>query len=147
MSLGAGLPFARPARSALTLAAVVLGVTTVTFATGLATTMTLFEDGGKGAYDVTVYAGGYVDGKQVLPVHGDRELQSLLGSLPGAARVTARADEDARLEGSAQRIVFEGRRGPDLPLDDVLVRGALDAPSGRGRGRLGLPAPQRGAHR
>jgi putative ABC transport system permease protein len=123
MSLGAGLPFARPARSALTLAAVVLGVTTVTFATGLASTMTRFGDGGKGAYDVTVYASSYVHGKQVLPAHGDRELQSLLGSLPGAARVTARADEDARLEGSSQRIIFEGRRGPDLPLDDVLVRG------------------------
>ncbi|MET8805008.1 FtsX-like permease family protein [Streptomyces sp. NPDC004546] len=123
VSLGAGLPFARPARSALTLAAVVLGVTTVTFATGLATTMTLFGDRGQGAYDVTVYASDYVHGKQVLPVHGDRELQSLLGSLPGTARVTARGDEDARLEGSAQRVIFEGRRGPDLPLDDVLVRG------------------------
>ncbi|MGV4982862.1 FtsX-like permease family protein [Streptomyces sp. NRAIS4] len=123
VSLGVGLPFARPARSALTLAAVVLGVTTVTFATGLATTMTLFGDGRKGAYDVTVYASDYVHGKKVLPVHGDRELQSMLGALPGAARVTARGDEDARLEGSTQRIVFEGRRGPDLPLDDVLVRG------------------------
>ncbi|MFJ9562238.1 FtsX-like permease family protein [Streptomyces fuscichromogenes] len=123
VSLGAGLPFARPARSALTLAAVVLGVTTVTFATGLATTMTLFGDGGKDAYDVTVYANPQVHGKVVAPVHGDRELQSLLGSLPGAARVTARGDEDARLVGSTQRIVFEGRRGPDLPLDDVLVRG------------------------
>ncbi|MGW3200715.1 ABC transporter permease [Streptomyces sp. NPDC001118] len=59
----------------------------------------------------------------MLPVRGDRELQSLLGSLPGAARVTARGDEDARIEGSAQRVIFEGRRGPDLPLGDALVRG------------------------
>ncbi|MFF4486545.1 FtsX-like permease family protein [Streptomyces sp. NPDC001544] len=123
VSLGAGLPFARPARSALTLAAVVLGVTTVTFATGLATTMTLFGNSGREAYDVTVYASDHVHGKQVLPVHGDRELQHLLGSLPGAARVTARGDEDARLEGSTQRVVFEGRRGPGLSLGDVLVRG------------------------
>ncbi|GHI09807.1 hypothetical protein AQI88_16180 [Streptomyces cellostaticus] len=123
VSLGAGLPFARPARSALTLAAVVLGVTTVTFASGLATTMTLFGDGGKGAYDVTVYADNYVKGKVVLPVHGDRDLQSLLGSLPGAARVTARADEDAQFVGSTKRVWIEGRRGADLPLDDVLVRG------------------------
>ncbi|MGW1808383.1 ABC transporter permease [Streptomyces sp. NPDC002078] len=122
VSLGVGLPFARPARSALTLAAVVLGVTTVTFATGLATTMTLFG-GGRDAYDVTVYASSYVHGKQVLPVHGDREIQSLLGSLPGATRVTARGDEDARLDGSTQRIIIEGRRGPDLPLGDVLVGG------------------------
>ncbi|MEV6836915.1 FtsX-like permease family protein [Streptomyces sp. NPDC051133] len=123
LTLGAGLPFARPARSALTMAAVVLGVTTVTFATGLATTMTRFGDAGKGAYDVTVYASNDVDGKQVLPVHGDRELQSALASLPGAAGVTAQSDEDARLVGSTQKIWIEGRRGPDLPLDNVLLRG------------------------
>ncbi|MFF4395012.1 FtsX-like permease family protein [Streptomyces sp. NPDC001480] len=123
VSLGAGLPFARPARSALTLAAVVLGVATVTFATGLGTTMTRFGDAGKGAFDVTVYAGNYVHDKRVVPVHGDRELQSLLGSLPGAARVTARADEDAQLVGSTRKVWIEGRRGSDLPLDDVLVRG------------------------
>ncbi|MQY37478.1 hypothetical protein SRB17_54820 [Streptomyces sp. RB17] len=123
VSLGVGLPFARPARSALTLAAVVLGVTTVTFASGLGATMTLFGDAGKGAFDVSVYASNYVHGKQVLPVHGDRELPSLLGSLPGASRVTARADEDAQLVGSTQKVWIEGRRGPDLPLDDVVVRG------------------------
>ncbi|MFF3912155.1 FtsX-like permease family protein [Streptomyces sp. NPDC001852] len=123
VSLGVGLPFARPARSALTLAAVVLGVTTVTFATGLGATMTLFGDAGKGAFDVSVYASNYVHGKQLLPVHGDRELQSLLSSLRGAARVTALADEDAQLVGSTQKVWIEGRRGPDLPLNDVLVQG------------------------
>ncbi|WEO99095.1 FtsX-like permease family protein [Streptomyces sp. FXJ1.172] len=123
VSLGAGLPFARPARSGLTLAAVVLGVTTVTFATGLGATMTRFGDGGKGAFDVTVYASNDVHGKIVAPVHGDRELQSLLGSLPGAAQVTARGDEDALVVGSAQKVTLDGRRGPDLPLGNVLVRG------------------------
>ncbi|MFB7511206.1 ABC transporter permease, partial [Streptomyces broussonetiae] len=123
VSLGAGLPFARPARSALTLAAVVLGVTTVTFATGLGATMTRFGDAGKGAYDVSVYASNYVKGKEVLPVHSDRELQSLLGSLPGAARVTAQGDEDAQLAGSTRRFWIDGWRGPDLPLERVLVRG------------------------
>ena len=39
VSMGLGLPFARPARSALTFAAVMLGVTTVVFANGLARTM------------------------------------------------------------------------------------------------------------
>ncbi|MEV5878409.1 FtsX-like permease family protein [Streptomyces sp. NPDC052101] len=123
VSLGAGLPFARPARSALTMAAVVLGVTTVTFATGLASTMTRFGDAGKGAYDVTVYASNDVNGKEMLPVHGDRELQSMLDSLPGAAGVTARGDEDAQLAGSTQKVWIEGRRGPDVRLDNVLVQG------------------------
>ncbi|MBP2047555.1 hypothetical protein J2Z21_000477 [Streptomyces griseochromogenes] len=101
----------------------ILGVTTVTFATGLATTMTRFGDAGKEAFDVTAYAGNYVNGKEVWPVQGDRRLQSRLGSLPGAIRVTARADEDAQLVGTTQKVMFEGRRGADLRLSDVLVRG------------------------
>ncbi len=39
VTLGLGLPFARPGRTAFTVAAVLLGVTTVTFATGLADTL------------------------------------------------------------------------------------------------------------
>ncbi|GGV28856.1 hypothetical protein GCM10010293_28590 [Streptomyces griseoflavus] len=123
VSLGVGLPFARPGRSALTLAAVVLGVTTVTFATGLATTMTRFGDAGRDAYDVTVYATKYQDGKKILPRHDDRALHALLGSLPGASEVTARADAEARLAGTAQRVWLEGRRGDRPRLGDVLTDG------------------------
>lgn len=123
MSLGIGLPFARPGRSALTLAAVVLGVTTVTFATGLATTMTRFGEAGRDAFHVTVYVGKYKDGKEIRPTHGDHELQSLLGSLPGAREVTARADVEVRMAGSAQKVMLEGRRGDRPQLDSVLTEG------------------------
>jgi putative ABC transport system permease protein len=82
VSLGVGLPFARPGRSALTLAAVVLGVTTATFATGLATTMTRFGEAGRDAYQVTVYTTNVRHGELIEPEHGDRELQSLLASCP-----------------------------------------------------------------
>ncbi|MFE6331711.1 FtsX-like permease family protein [Streptomyces sp. NPDC057798] len=123
VSLGMGLPFARPGRSALTLAAVVLGVTTVTFATGLATTMTRFGDAGRDAYQVTVYASNYKNGKEVRPEHSDLELQALLRSLPGAIEVTARADADVRMAGSDQQVWFEGRRGDEIRLDDVLTDG------------------------
>ncbi|MFI9248607.1 FtsX-like permease family protein [Streptomyces sp. NPDC053069] len=123
VSLGVGLPFARPARSALTLAAVVLGVTTVTFATGLAATLTGYGNAGHRAYDVTVYVGGQRHGKEVHPTHSDRQLQSMLGGLPGASGVTARADDEALLVGTTQVVMFEGRRGPDPHLDSVLTRG------------------------
>lgn len=123
VSLGVGLPFARPGRSALTLAAVVLGVTTVTFATGLATTMTRFGDAGRDAFQVTVYVGKYQDGKEIRPTHGDRALQSLLRSLPGAAEVTARANVEVRMAGSAQKVMLEGRRGDRPQLDSVLTEG------------------------
>ncbi|MFD0316286.1 ABC transporter permease [Streptomyces flavalbus] len=123
VSLGVGLPFARPGRSALTLAAVVLGVTTVTFATGLATTMTRFGEAGRDAYQVTVYAGRYQDGREVRPEHSDRELQALLRALPGARGVTARADAEVRLAGTGQKVWFEGRRGDAPQLDGVLTEG------------------------
>ena len=123
VSLGLGLPFARPGRSALTLAAVVLGVTTVTFATGLATTMTRFGAAGRDAYQVTVYASNYQHGKETKPVHSDLELHSLLDSLPGASEVTARADAEVRIAGSTQKVLFEGRRGDRPQLDNVLTKG------------------------
>ncbi|MFB7497491.1 FtsX-like permease family protein [Streptomyces sp. NPDC056161] len=122
VSLGAGLPFTRPGRSALTLAAVVLGVATVTFATGLATTMTRFGNAGRDAYDVTVYASKFRNGQEVQPVHADRDLQALLASLPGASRVTARGDLDVVIAGSSRKVMLEGRRG-DTALDGVLTEG------------------------
>ncbi|MEU9048814.1 FtsX-like permease family protein [Streptomyces sp. NPDC048384] len=123
VSLGMGLPFARPGRSALTLAAVVLGVTTVTFATGLATTMTRFGEAGRDAFQVTVYASNFDNGKELQPEHTDRELHSLLGQLAGATEVTARASVDVRLVGSAHPVILEGRRGDRTQLDSVLTAG------------------------
>ncbi|MGF0169343.1 ABC transporter permease [Streptomyces sp. Marseille-Q5077] len=123
VSLGMGLPFARPGRSALTLAAVVLGVTTVTFATGLATTMTRFGEAGRDTYQVTVYASNVKNGKELQPEHDDRELHALLGELPGATEVTARANVDVRLAGSAHPVMLEGRRGDRIELDSVLTAG------------------------
>ncbi|NGO06494.1 FtsX-like permease family protein [Streptomyces sp. HC44] len=123
VSLGLALPFARPGRSALTLAAVVLGVTTVTFATGLATTMTRFGNVGEGAYQVVVYAGNFKDGREIDPEHGDRDLHSLLRSLPGATEVTARGYADARVAGHPGGVDVEGRRGDRPAMGDVLVEG------------------------
>ncbi|QOV34736.1 FtsX-like permease family protein [Streptomyces ferrugineus] len=130
VSLGMGLPFARPGRSALTLAAVVLGVTTVTFATGLATTMNRFGNAGRDAYQVTVYASHFKNGKEIQPEHDDPELQSLLGRLPGARAITARASVDVRLAGSAHPVILEGRRGDRLGLGGVLTDGRWMRASG-----------------
>ncbi|KAK1177414.1 FtsX-like permease family protein [Streptomyces sp. NBS 14/10] len=115
VSLGVGLPFARPGRSALTLAAVLLGVTTVTFATGLATTMTRFATAGQDAYQVSVYASDVR--------HSDRELESLLRSLPGAREVTAASLIDVHMAGSAGNVMFGARRGDRPQLNSVLTKG------------------------
>ncbi|MER6677958.1 ABC transporter permease [Streptomyces sp. NPDC000983] len=123
LSLGLGLPFARPGRSALTLAAVVLGAATVTFATGLAATMDRFGNAGRDAYQVTVYVGSFEDGREILPRRTDREIHAMLAALPGAAEVTARADVETRMTGSADRVLLEARRGDRLRLDSVLTGG------------------------
>ncbi|WAZ24936.1 FtsX-like permease family protein [Streptomyces cinnabarinus] len=130
VSLGVGLPFARPGRSALTLAAVVLGAATVTFATGLATTMERFGTAGRDAYQVTVYASNFKDGREVLPSHDDRALHDLLAGLPGAREVTARADVDVRMAGSSHEVMLEGRRGDRPRLDTVLTEGRWTRASG-----------------
>jgi putative ABC transport system permease protein len=130
VSLGLGLPFARPGRSALTLAAVVLGVTTVTFATGLATTVDRFGNAGRDAYQVTVYVGNHKEGKEIRPTHSDPELHALLGELPGANEVTARADVEARMAGSTDRVMLEARRGDRLRLDSVLSEGRWTSGAG-----------------
>ncbi|MFF4867270.1 ABC transporter permease [Streptomyces sp. NPDC001231] len=123
VSLGVGLPFARPGRSGLTLAAVVLGVATVTFATGLGTTMIRLGNAGRDAYQVSVYASRADHGKVIEPEHGDLALQSLLRSLPGASGVTARGVAEARIAGSVRAVMVEGRRGDRPQSDTVLVGG------------------------
>ncbi|MGV9455120.1 ABC transporter permease [Streptomyces sp. NPDC003635] len=130
VSLGMGLPFARPGRSALTLAAVVLGAATVTFATGLATTMDRFGNAGRDAYQVTVYVGNFKNGREVRPAHDDRELHALLGRLAGAREVTARADVDVRMAGSSHEVILEGRRGDRPRLQSVLTDGRWNRTTG-----------------
>ncbi|WP_328840890.1 hypothetical protein [Streptomyces europaeiscabiei] len=143
MSLGLGLPFARPGRSALTLAAVVLGVTTVTFATGLATTMDRFGNAGRDACQVTVYVGKFANGKETKPTHDDLALHSLLRSLPDAREVTARADTEARLVGSTEKLWLEARRGDRPRMDSLLgTEAAATRPGGLTSGRA-LPCAGR----
>ena len=100
-----------------------LGVTTVTFATGLATTMTRFGEAGRDAFQVTVYVGRYANGKEIRPTHDDLALRSLLRSLRGASEVTARADVEVRVAGSSEKVMLEGRSGDRPQLDSVLTEG------------------------
>ncbi|MBN0043672.1 hypothetical protein JS756_06040 [Streptomyces actuosus] len=89
-----GCPLDTPSGTPAGKSAVLLGVSTVVFASGPAMTPAGY-DGGRTTYDVTVYVGSHHDGKEVLPTHGDRAIQSLLEGLPGAAHVIARSDDEA----------------------------------------------------
>ncbi|TCC52570.1 FtsX-like permease family protein [Kribbella capetownensis] len=130
VSLGLGLPFARPARSALTLAAVVLGVTSVTLAVGLGTSLTNYQTAASrvGAVDLTMFAGTSgpqppsEDGPPVAKL-SDPEDEALLRSTAGAQYVTASADLPMRLAGTSQDLRVSFYRGDFEHLGYRLLEG------------------------
>ena len=129
VSLGLGLPFARPARTALTLAAVVLGVLTVTMCTGLTSTAISYGnlEEGHGAHQVTVTTSQNPQGP-AAPAPSTAATQALLQSLPGAAHVNASRETSARLVGSTQSIFVNFVRGT-TNLGGPIVRGHwIDGP-------------------
>jgi putative ABC transport system permease protein len=134
VSLGLGLPFARPGRSGLTLAAVVIGVASVTFATGLAMSVTSYEHAAQRAGAVQVEVNLPPDGEGPAPAAGsdtsDAGDQAFLRSLPGVAHLTSAADVDAREVGSTVDTQVTFWRGDAGSLRFQVLKGRL--PSGPG---------------
>lgn len=131
VSLGLGQPFARPARTLLTLAAIVLGVTTVTLSTGLTSTMVAYgevgrEDGGARIHVMTGGAGN----DRTPPRLSDTRIEERLRSLPGAEGVRARALSQANMTGQTQPVFADFYRGDDSLYDHTIVKGR--APSAAG---------------
>ncbi|MEV7238619.1 FtsX-like permease family protein [Streptomyces sp. NPDC051020] len=131
VSLGLGLPFARPGRTSLTMAAIVLGVTTVTFATGLVRTVEEYADTSahKGAVQVSVDRGNPVEG--VESKRGDAVTEALLRAQPGTAEVTARLTLALSLVGSTESVEGQFFRGESsaLGFEREIVKGRwLDRP-------------------
>ncbi|MER5493820.1 ABC transporter permease [Streptomyces sp. NPDC002490] len=116
LTLGLGQPFARPARSLLTTAAVVLGAATVTLTTGLTSTMIAYGEVGEGdgAARVRVPA---------VPSAPDRQTEQRLRSLPGADRVTVRALTTVSLAGYPQTVFANFHRGDTRDLAAGIVKG------------------------
>jgi putative ABC transport system permease protein len=120
VSLGLGLPFARPARTALTLAAVVLGVTSVTLAVGLGKSLTTYQTAASrvDAVDVSLFArpadGGPAPndpGAPPAPKLSDAADEALIRSTPGAVSVTASANLPMRLAGTSTDLQVSFYRG------------------------------------
>ncbi|MBB4713697.1 ABC transporter permease [Streptomyces luteogriseus] len=124
VSLGLGQPFARPGRSLLTMAAIVLGVTTVTLTTGLTSTMVAYGNAGKGngSARIDVQADAPARG-QNAPKLSDRQTEQRLRSLPGADQVTARALTKVRLAGYTQTAFANFYRGDTQDLASEIVKG------------------------
>lgn len=123
-SLGLGLPFVRPARSALTMAAVVLGVASVTFAIGLANTVTSYQTAqGRSAWVQVQVSAGPNPRTPRAPRLTDPEIESMLRSLPGAKHVTAAADVTVRPVGSTETFLARFYRGDPTGLGYEMVDG------------------------
>ncbi|MFJ9078160.1 FtsX-like permease family protein [Streptomyces sp. NPDC102278] len=124
VSLGLGQPFARPARTLLTLAAIVLGVTTVTLSTGLTSTLVAYGNIGKedGGARIQVTTGGSADDR-TAPRLSDQEIEARLSALPGARGVRARALSQANMTGQNQSVFADFYRGDNSVYEHSIVRG------------------------
>ncbi|MFC9627147.1 FtsX-like permease family protein [Streptomyces sp. NPDC056930] len=131
VSLGLGQPFARPSRTLLTMAAIVLGVTTVTLSTGLTSTMVAYgkvgrEDGGARIHVTTGGSGN----DRTPPRLSDLQIEERLLSLPGAAGVRARALAQANMTGQTQHVFADFYRGDDSLYEHTIVKGRAPAAAG-----------------
>jgi len=119
VSLGLGMPFARPGRTALTLAAVVLGVTSVTLAVGLGKSLTTYQTAASraDAVDLTMFAGqsgGEGEAPPGAPPGAkltDAEDEAVLRATPGVTSVAASTDMGMRLPGTRTDVRVSFYRG------------------------------------
>lgn len=146
VSLGLGVPFARPARSALTLAAVSLGVMTVTLAIGVTMSVTAYQNAVRPSHEdrIELVAEGSGPGpKRPVPPGeraagppklSDAEDEALLRSLPGTVRVAAVSRQEIVVVGG-QSVMVRFYRGDDKLGPTVLKGHWPDGP-----GQVAVPS-------
>jgi putative ABC transport system permease protein len=121
VTIGLAAPFARPARTAGTLAAVGLGALAVTFAVGLSSSLTMVADGLSHAntepVQVTLAGSGGNNpanppsGSQPSPSARRAAIEAALRAQPGTLHYAAEADQEvsvAGLSGQVRMAVFRG---------------------------------------
>jgi putative ABC transport system permease protein len=134
VSLGLGLPFARPARSALTVAAVVLGVASVTFAIGLGRSLVVYQEaeGASGGYQVEVRvppADERPPGAPA-PTMSEAEVEAFLRSQPGVDQVAPVTTVSLRRAGTTQPVQVKFYREAANQLGYRFVKGHWPAGPG-----------------
>lgn len=126
VSLGLGQPFARPARSALTMSAIVLGVVTVTVTTGLSSTLVraVGPNGGTGsATYVHVQTGHFAGNKVAAPKLTPEQTEAMLHATPGAERVSTRGLAEANVAGFNQPVYIDFYGGDEATQKLHVVQG------------------------
>jgi putative ABC transport system permease protein len=127
VTIGLAAPFAKPARTAVTLIAVLLGAATVTLAVGLATSLRLVvadlsQDQAQ-QVQVLIPNGPIGDGRIVRVYSGpgappqpsaaqaQRAIQAALAAEPGTLHYVAEADEQVSVAGLSQQFTLTAFRG------------------------------------
>ena len=146
ITIGLAAPLARPSRTLLTLAAVLLGATTVTFAVGLTSSLTRLLNGishqqaepvqiqmpGNG-FEVGpkqikvgpkhIKAGPPTRGPQVPTANAEQAILAAVHSQPATLHVVAQADDSASVAGLSEQVPVTAFRGPATWTGYDLVSG------------------------
>jgi putative ABC transport system permease protein len=142
VTIGLAAPFARPSRSLLTLAAVLLGATAITFAVGLTSSLKRLVDGishqkaqpvqiavpgngrGIGAKRVEIRpSSAGRGGPRVSPAAAEKAILAAVHAEPGTLHVVAEADDSVDVAGLSQQVPMTAFRGPAAWTGYDLVSG------------------------
>ena len=104
VSIGLAAPFARPARTAMTLASVLLGATAVTFAVGLSSSLSDVVNGLSHARAQPVQVSPGSPNAFSLTAVQQHAVQTALRAQPGTARYTAETDQVVSVAGLAGQV-------------------------------------------
>jgi putative ABC transport system permease protein len=135
VTIGLAAPFARPARTAVTLAAILLGAVTVTFAAGLAASLSKVADGLSHSRSEPVQvslASGSGNVKHLGPSPGppppppaaqQRAIERALRAQPATLRYAAEADLDLSVAGLPGQVPVTAFRGEASWTGYDMIRG------------------------
>ncbi|MER5321553.1 ABC transporter permease [Streptosporangium roseum] len=123
VSLGLAQPFTRPGRSAMTMGAIVLGVTTVTLSTGLTSTILAFNEAGSGGRTSEFFVRANRPGVGPTRTLSDPQTEAMLRSLPGTLTVTAGVFVGVDLTGQRQPLDVQFLREDTPSLASRIVSG------------------------
>ena len=125
VSLGLGLPFARPGRTVLMVAALVLGAMAVTITVGVSATMSATQNGDRVAQSAIVQV------QTDNPRHTDAEIEAMLRDRPGVTAFTARWLTQVNVLGYARQVFGDFYRGELSIVQPPLAEGRW--PTGPGQ--------------
>ena len=128
-TLGGGESLARPARTAMTVGAILIGVATVTFSLGLSQSLTLVKDGLTRARQVQVFVSrsdgpGGKSGPASMPAGpSDQQTASLIAAQPATARFVAERQVDVAVARAGEPVPLTAYRGESSWLGYPLIHG------------------------